>query len=56
MHRESVSVWGITAEEERQTRPMSFTGDMAAGERTTDTMTDIDAHFTRTSSRELRIV
>lgn len=38
-----------------QTRPMSFTGKMAAGERRkTDTTTDIHAHFTWTSSQELR--
>lgn len=55
--RESVAVPGIPAEEENLTRPMSFTGKMAAGERRkTDAATNIHAHFTRTSSQTLRTI
>lgn len=56
-HGESVDVQGLRAEEETQSRPVSSTGKIAAGERRkTDTTTDIRAHSTRTSSQELRTI
>lgn len=52
-----MAVQGITAEEETQTRPMSFTGKMAAGERR---KTDTNYRYIRplygTSSPELRTI
>lgn len=58
MHRGSVADQGMAIEKEIQSRPrpMSFTGKTASRREKADPTGDTHAHYTRTSSQELRTI